>query len=395
MALDQSKGLVLTDKTDEDRTVFVDLLESELRFRSIFEHSHDGVFLLDPASDRICDANSRACAMLEYDYEELLSASISQIHPHDLSRFMAFTQSVLEKGEGWSDRLSCMTKNGRPIPAEISASLVTLPGRARIISIVRDVSERIEHEKSRERLICELEEKNAELQQFTYTVSHDLKSPLVSIQGFVGLLQKDLTNDRPDRIEDDLRNIRYAAKSMDILLNDLLELSRIGRDALALEELDVASLAKEVASRTASSMLGKIRLEVVASMPTTRADRGRILQVYQNLFENGIKYMGDQPCPLIQAGAFARDSQTIYYVEDNGIGIEPAYRERIFRLFEQLDVSSVGSGAGLAIVKRIVELHGGEVWVESDGPGCGSRFCFTVESNPSVPETRFTQVGRG
>ncbi|NQU20134.1 MAG: GHKL domain-containing protein, partial [Candidatus Nealsonbacteria bacterium] len=116
------------------------------------------------------------------------------------------------------------------------------------------------------------------------------------------------------------------------------------------------------------------------------ADRRRLLEVLQNLIDNAVKYMGDQPRPRIEIGSRRDGNETVCYVRDNGIGIDPRYGERIFGLFDQLDQSIDGTGIGLALARRIIEIHGGRIWVESDGLGHGSTFCFTVNSGVESPE---------
>jgi signal transduction histidine kinase len=117
---------------------------------------------------------------------------------------------------------------------------------------------------------------------------------------------------------------------------------------------------------------------VAPDLPTVRGDRARLLEVLQNLVQNGVKFMGDQPAPRVEIGARRDGDELVHYVRDNGIGIEPRFAERIFGLFDRLDPDIDGTGIGLALVKRIVEVHGGRIWVESEGPGRGSTFCYTL-----------------
>ena len=165
------------------------------------------------------------------------------------------------------------------------------------------------------------------------------------------------------------------------LLNDLLELSRIGRMVNPSEEVSLG----EIAFGTARLLSGQIKergiaVEIAPDIPPVFADRQRIGEVYQNLMENSVKYMGDQKEPRIEIGMREEGNETVYYVRDNGIGIDPKYKEKVFGLFERLDVKSEGTGVGLAIVKRIIELHGGSIWVESEGEGMGkgATFCLTL-----------------
>ena len=125
-------------------------------------------------------------------------------------------------------------------------------------------------------------------------------------------------------------------------------------------------------------MAGHIKVNVEEDLPIVSGDRPRLVEVMQNLIDNGAKFMSDQPAPLIEIGVYEQGNEQVFFVKDNGIGIEPAYRERIFGLFDKLDPQSEGTGIGLALAKRIVEVHGGRIWVESEGRGKGSMFCFTL-----------------
>ncbi len=252
--------------------------------------------------------------------------------------------------------------------------------------------QRAEREKGleRERFIAELQAKNTELERFTYTVSHDLKSPLVTIQGFLGFLERDLQSGDAGRVAGDVGRIRGAAGKMQRLIDDLLELSRIGRMTNPPEDVALAELAGEVRELLAGTIAERGAEVVIApDLPVVRGDRTRLRQVVQNLMQNALQYMGDQRLPRIEVGVRPAEDgpDDVLTVRDNGIGIEPQYRDTVFELFQRLDAGTEGSGVGLALVKRIVEVHGGRVWVESvppkggqgtEGTGTGSTFCFTL-----------------
>ena len=125
-------------------------------------------------------------------------------------------------------------------------------------------------------------------------------------------------------------------------------------------------------------MAGNIKVEVEKELPSVNGDRQRLVEVLQNLIDNAAKFMGEQPIPIIQIGARKDQGQQVFFVKDNGIGINPSYHDRVFGLFDKLDPRSEGTGVGLALAKRIVEVHGGRIWVESQGKDKGSMFCFTL-----------------
>lgn len=226
----------------------------------------------------------------------------------------------------------------------------------------------------------ELEAKNVELERFTYTVSHDLKSPLVTIKGFLGYLEKDALMEDKGRLHEDIERIQGAAAKMGALLEELLEMSRIGHLVNPPEKVSLGTLAREAADLVAGQITEmKAAVDISPGLPEVIVDRPRMLEVLQNLLDNAVKYMGDQPEPRIEVGTREDNGETVFYVKDNGMGIDPRYQQKIFNIFEKLNQGSQGSGIGLALVKRIVDAHGGRIWVESEGIGKGSCFCFTIE----------------
>jgi signal transduction histidine kinase len=234
-------------------------------------------------------------------------------------------------------------------------------------------------EVQRDNSIAELKVRNAEMERFTYSVSHDLKSPLITIGSFARLAEEDLAAGNHERLRHDLRHIQDASKKMATLLAELLELSRVGRVVNPPSETPLAEIAAEVVAHAkAAPNASRIEIVIQPGLPTLMADRGRITEVIQNLVDNAVRFLGEQPCPRIEIGMRSGRGAPVFYVADNGIGIPPAFHDRIFDLFVRLNPASEGTGVGLALVRRIVEAHGGRVWVESDGENRGSTFCFTI-----------------
>jgi signal transduction histidine kinase len=235
----------------------------------------------------------------------------------------------------------------------------------------------------------ELEAQNEELERFTYTVSHDLRSPLVTIRGFLGYLRRDAETGDLQRFESDMNRIANAVDKMQVLLNELLELSRVGRITNPPEDVPFEEIIRETADLLSGQLeAGNIRLKITASkFPAVRVDKLRISEVLQNLIGNAAKFMGDQSEPVIEIGlkSSTSDDDPIFFVRDNGIGIHPDFHERIFGLFNRLDPAIEGTGIGLTLVKRIIEIHGGRIWLESE-PGKGSTFLFTLPTLKSNKE---------
>ncbi len=239
--------------------------------------------------------------------------------------------------------------------------------------------------RERERLILQLEARNDELARFNYTVSHDLKNPLTTIRNYIGILSRDAHAGNQERVQQDLRRIDAAACQLTQSLDELYEFSRVGQQQNPHQNIPFVELVEEVRSQLVGAITERgVNLVIVPKLPIVRGDRPRLLEVVRHLLDNAIRYMGDQLEPRIEIGVRTDRSKMgsttgVFFVRDNGRGINRRYRQKVFELFERLDPEgSEGTGIGLALVKRIVELHAGRIWVESAGDAQGSTFCFTL-----------------
>jgi PAS domain S-box-containing protein len=235
----------------------------------------------------------------------------------------------------------------------------------------------------RKNLITELENKNAELERFTYTVSHDLKSPLFTIRGFLGYLEQDAFSANRERLTSDIQRITDATDKMNRLLNELLELSRIGRIKNESTSVPFEKIVREAAELVYGRLAERgIALNIEPDLPVVFGDYPRLMEVLQNLLDNAAKFIGTQKDPHIEIGQQGmEEGKPVFYVRDNGMGIAPEHFERVFGLFNKLDPKTDGTGIGLALVKRIIEVHGGRIWVESE-LGKGTTFFFTLPVQP-------------
>ena len=252
----------------------------------------------------------------------------------------------------------------------------------RTTALTQEIAEREQLEAEREKLIVELEAKNNELERFTYTVSHDLKSPLLTIRGFLGYLEKDVQASNAEHVQVDILRIVEATNKMQRLLNELLDLSRIGRMMNPPVDVSFNLIVQEVVELVHGSLTERcVHLTVAENMPIVTGDRTRLVQVVQNLIDNAIKFMGGQEYPHIEIGQCGEeDGKPVFFVKDNGMGIPPEHHDRIFGIFNKLDPKAEGTGIGLSLVKRIIEAHCGRIWVESE-MGQGSIFYFSLPSD--------------
>ncbi len=352
--------------------------ELKQRILAIFDNVNDALLIHDLAG-RILEVNRVAADRLSYPRESLRGMSVAELEaPEFASQTSARIDELRARGHAVfeSAHVRC---DGQIIPVELSSRLIDYQGAPAILSVARDITERKRSEEIQETLVKELEKKNAELEQFTYTVSHDLKSPLITIRGFVGLLEKDLAVGELPRAQDRLSRITKATETMHALLSQLLELSRIGRSIHPPERVEVGELVGEVINLMSQQLEERgARVTVSSELPVIYGDRPRIWELFQNLIDNAVKFVGEETSPRIDIGIRRDGDEMICFVRDNGQGIDARFHDRIFGLFERLNPAKAGTGVGLAAVKRIVEIHGGRVWVESDGSGCGSTFCFTL-----------------
>ena len=353
------------------------LRESERRFRRLVEHSKDAFFLHE-LDGRIIDVNNHACESLGYAREELIALSIRDIDQdfvfgNHFERWEKIVPGMPITLEGVHRR-----KDGTTFPVEIRLVCFESGEDQLMLGLVRDVTKRkLMEEALRERTVA-LERSNKELEQFAYVASHDLQEPLRMVASYTQLLAKRYKG-RLDSDADEF--INYAvdgATRMQVLINDLLDYSRVGTRGKDLEMTKCDAILKKTLDNLKKAVEESDAKVIRDPLPSVMADDVQIGQLFQNLINNAIKFSSDDP-PQIHISAERNENKWIFSVRDNGIGIDPEYASRIFEIFQRLHGKEEypGTGIGLAICKKIVERHGGNIWMESE-PAKGSTFYFTI-----------------
>ena len=220
-----------------------------------------------------------------------------------------------------------------------------------------------------------LERSNDELEQFVYTVSHDLKAPLVTSMGFIGIIRKLADQGKYDQAIQKLDKVTLSIERMGQLTNDLLELSRIGRIDVDMKKIDLYILLQQLAqSQQEQLQSAGLQFIVQRQLPVIVGNESRILQLFENILSNAIKYVrNSEQAPMLEIGSVADQNHHLIYCKDNGPGIELAFQQKVFALFHRLDTQPEGTGIGLTIAKKVMRSHGGDIWIESSG-GKGTIF---------------------
>ncbi|MBI3162511.1 MAG: PAS domain S-box protein [Chloroflexi bacterium] len=386
LAIDKARLLdQLQDELEERKRIEQALAFSEEKFSKAF-HITPVMMTIDNAEGVFIEVNKAFIENSGFTREEILGRRASDLNMWDSPEDRQRIQKLLREQGGYKDiELAYRRKSGKMTVVLMSSEKFTMNNELYTLTSALDITERKQAEAEREKLIEELEAKNGELERFTYTVSHDLKAPLVTVNGFLGYLEQDAAAGNTERLKQDILRIQDAVNKMRLLLTELLELSRIGRMMNPPEAVSFAALINEALDLVHGRIQERgvsVRIRDAAGFPGVYGDKPRLIEALQNMIDNAAKYMGEQPNPQVEIGTQGEeDGRPVYYVRDNGMGIAPEYHDRIFGLFNKLDANSEGAGVGLALVKRIIEIHGGRIWVESQ-PGEGSTFYFTLPKPP-------------
>jgi len=324
--------------------------------------------------------NPQWSVVLGYDIHDLEGTSFLQlVHPDDLESTLLAMGRLQKSSEvlTFCNRFKAKSGDYRWIEWK------SFPEGELIYAVARDITQMRLAEIERERLIKELQQKNNELERFAYSVSHDLKSPLVTIQGFAIAIAEDIASGDQASVKDSLLHIQAASEKMGRLLQDILQLSRLGRETAGFLPVNLNVVLQEVKELLHGALDQlNIEFEVSPDLPTVMGDALRLRELFQNLCENAIKYRDSERKAIIQVRSSLQDSMHVIEVCDNGIGIDPRHLKVIFDLFRKLNLKTEGTGVGLALVKRIAELHQGRVEAYSKGLGTGAIFSIQLPIMP-------------
>ncbi len=373
----------VTDQLKAERA----LKASEAKFAAAFRHSLDSVLLTAVPSGEILEINKGFSLITGYGRRQAVGKTTLELGIWaDPSQREQMFATLRKNGKLEGEEASIRSATGQIRECRLWGEVLEIEEVPVLLTVVRDETEQRSAERERVKFIAELEAKNRELEQFALTVAHDLKAPLISIQGLIELATEDLRADDPGSAVGNLKRIESATRRMSDLLSSVLALSRAGLVFDRLERVDLQEVAREAVEQSAAVAKEKLVIDISESLGTAVGDRIRLLQVYQNLISNSVKFMGDQKRPRVEIGARQVGQERVYFVRDNGAGIEADDLDQIFDLYFRRRHRSVeGSGIGLALVHRIVEAHNGRVWAESAGPATGSTFCFTLGFNEADP----------
>jgi len=352
------------------------LRESEATMRAILDAVQESIYLF-AVDGTILAANSSAINHLARDQEDVLGHHFSEFVPAHL---------VTARRE----RLQEVSTSRRPIRFEDEWDGVIFDNHfypvfdgdrvSRIAAFSQNITASKQIEEALEKTSAGLTRSNKELEQFAYVASHDLQEPLRAVSGFVSLLEERWRDRLDAKDQQFINGAVQGATRMQRLISDLLALSRVGTQGKAFAPVDM-NVILDLALQSISTSIRETGATITHTpLPTMIADAGQMGQLLQNLLTNALKFHGDRP-PRIHLAAERRDTGWLFTVRDEGIGIEPQYYQRIFLIFQRLHtrLQYPGTGIGLAICQKIIERHGGTIWVESE-PGSGTTFFFTLPS---------------
>jgi PAS domain S-box-containing protein len=373
---------------DEVKRQTAMLRSSEDKYKTLFYKSPLAKWIYDEHTLRFLEVNDAALRMYGYTEEEFQQMTLAEIRPpSEVPKLMDDINLVRQDpAASLVSEWRHMKKNGELMDVQVSAHSIEYEGKKARVVAITDITERIRNESQLNKLNTdlgrragELAASNAELERFAYIASHDLQEPLRMVSSFLQLLQKKYKGQLDEKADQYIHYAVDGAERMKVLIMDLLEYSRAGSAKETFGRVETETILKEVGDIFREKIaVAHARVEV-GPLPVVWGDKVQLLQLFQNLLSNALKYQAADRAPVILIRAKEEPGCWLFSVEDNGIGIDPQFFDKIFIIFQRLHNKAdySGTGIGLAICKKIVERHGGKIWVDSS-PDQGSIFYFTI-----------------
>jgi PAS domain S-box-containing protein len=401
-SLNEELSRSVAERTAELERAAHELTESEARMRAVVASAPDAVVTIDHRGV-ISEFNPAAEATFGFARDEVVGRSLADtiIPPALRSHHREGLARYLRTGEqrvlGRRVELSAMRADGSEFPVEVSIERIDLPGPPAFTGFIRDITRRKEAERERERLLsdvrqlnddlerrvaertAQLQEAIDELESFSYSVSHDLRAPLRAIDGFSRILLRELGPDLAEESRARLTAVREGAQRMGALIDDLLTFSRLGREPMDKQPVDLVEVVETCLEELEPLRDGRDVDITVGDLPPCMGDASLLRHVFGNLLENALKFTARNPHAHVEVGYEAGTFPPIYFVRDDGAGFDMRYADKLFGVFQRLHLADEfdGTGVGLAIVQRVVHRHGGRVWASAD-VGKGATFSLTL-----------------
>jgi PAS domain S-box-containing protein len=358
------------------------LRDGEARFRAIFETAVDGIITIDERGT-VTSFNPAARRIFGYAPEEVIGRNVKLLMPepyrgeHD-GYLRNYLTTGVKKIIGIGREVVGLRKDGTRFPVDLAVSEMVIGGARAFTGIVRDISDRKRVEQDLAKQAEALARSNVELERFAYVASHDLQEPMRTVRSFAQLLKRRYAAQVTGEAAEYFQYITGGVERMQALINDLLAYSRVSSQGAAFAPADCGHVLRMVLDSLQATVEAQGAAVTSDPLPVVLGDATQLGQVFQNLVSNAIKFRGERP-PRIHVSASERPAEWVFSVRDNGIGIAAEYFERIFIIFQRLHTIEEygGTGIGLAICKKIVERHGGRIWVES-AVGEGATFYFSI-----------------